>query len=250
MRAGSSAGQEGRAVGIDFFIDNNPRYRVTGYVGDPNAENEWDGKRFDGELLDGRQIQRLTEDHHHHAIEIQIETVPLEPPLPAELENFDPNPHWAYSGFSRFRERIAKTIGVELEMMYGFGSEYSVRRQYLMQVLGIPNGDGKGPEHYGEEVYAKAVEWWNENHRTWDTVDSGLVPLLDHSDCEDDLSPEECARIAPALREALDKLEPLSLPKAEPGTAAMVDQRDRENGEALLAMIEFCAKWKRRLVFC
>jgi hypothetical protein len=33
--------------------------------------------------------------------------------------------HWSYSGFNRFRTRIAKDIGVDLDKMYGFGGSTS-----------------------------------------------------------------------------------------------------------------------------
>lgn len=35
--------------------------------------------------------------------------------------------------------------------------------------------------------------------------DHDLIPLLNHSDCDGELTPEECKRVAPALREAVSK---------------------------------------------
>ena len=71
--------------------------------------------------------------------------------------------HWAYSGFIRFRERLAAAIGiVSLRDMEGFG------------------GEGR---------------------RSWEPFDDPIVPLLDHSDCEGELAPEVCRTVAPRLKE-------------------------------------------------
>jgi hypothetical protein len=69
---------------------------------------------------------------------------------------------WAYTGFHRFRERLAREEGLDLNAMQGFGGD-------------IP----------------------------WDETTTPLRPFLDHSDCEDDISPEECAQVAPRLEEIL-----------------------------------------------
>lgn len=41
----------------------------------------------------------------------------------------------------------------------------------------------------------------------WDETVTPLRPLLDHSDCDGDLSPEECAQIAPRLTEICQSWE-------------------------------------------
>lgn len=43
---------------------------------------------------------------------------------------------------------------------------------------------------------------------SFDTFDDDIIPLLDHSDCEGELSPEECARVAPRLRELVASWPP------------------------------------------
>lgn len=68
--------------------------------------------------------------------------------------------HWAYSGFMRFRTRLAETIGIDYVMMAGLGGR-----------------------------------------RSWETIKDPIVPLLNHSDCDGELSPDECRAIAPRLRE-------------------------------------------------
>lgn len=35
----------------------------------------------------------------------------------------------------------------------------------------------------------------------WDTVADPIKPLLDHSDCDGELTPDECRAVAPRLRE-------------------------------------------------
>jgi hypothetical protein len=70
--------------------------------------------------------------------------------------------HWAYGGFHRFREALAKHEGFDLNAMAGF--------------------DGS---------------------RSWGEIGTPLKPLLDHSDCDGDLLPEQCAQIAPRLREVV-----------------------------------------------
>ncbi len=67
--------------------------------------------------------------------------------------------HWSYSGFMRFRERLAQAIGIEdLSQMCGFGGT-------------VP----------------------------WTTVNDDLKPLLNHSDCEGTLGPKTCLRVAKRL---------------------------------------------------
>lgn len=66
---------------------------------------------------------------------------------------------WAYSGFNRFRTRLASEIGMELEKMEGFGGD-----------------------------------------TPWGNYADDILPFLNHSDCDGELSPEECAKIAPRIR--------------------------------------------------
>jgi hypothetical protein len=43
---------------------------------------------------------------------------------------------------------------------------------------------------------------------SFDTFDDDIIPLLDHSDCEGELTPEECARVAPRLRQLIASWPP------------------------------------------
>lgn len=76
--------------------------------------------------------------------------------------------HWSYGGFHNFRAMLAEHEGIDLDQMQG-----SARV-----------GDD-GPRI------------------SWDTVLTPLKPLLDHSDCDGNLSPEDCAAIAPHLRKVV-----------------------------------------------
>lgn len=69
------------------------------------------------------------------------------------------NVGWAYSGFNRFRARLAKEIGLDLDLMEGFGGD-----------------------------------------RKWSCQDA-IIPFLNHSDCEGELTAEECATVGPRLKE-------------------------------------------------
>lgn len=70
---------------------------------------------------------------------------------------------WAYSGFMRFRERLAQAEGINLRDMKGFGGQKSWE---------LPNGSPA----------------------------TSLAPLLRHSDCEGFLASYDCASVLPRLR--------------------------------------------------
>lgn len=72
---------------------------------------------------------------------------------------------WSYSGFHRFRRRLAMAaLGIDLDKMRGF----------------VALGEGRS--------------WTKLN-------DDPITLLLNHSDCDGELSPSECHLIAPRLRE-------------------------------------------------
>lgn len=79
--------------------------------------------------------------------------------------------HWSYGGFNRFRTVLARHEGIDLDRMEGF------RRR-------------------GDERPRLA----------WDATTTPLRPLLDHSDCDGELTPEECSQVAPRLREVVSAL--------------------------------------------
>ena len=94
-------------------------------------------------------------------------------------------------------------------------------RQRLAREIGIELNE---MEHFG-------------GARPWSDVVSDIVPLLNHSDCDGELSPEDCARVAPALRRLIARW-------AERG------DYDREMGERLAGMMEIAGARGLRLIFC
>jgi hypothetical protein len=70
----------------------------------------------------------------------------------------------------------------------------------------------------------------------WDTVPSPLRHLLDHSDCNGELTPDQAAELAPALRQALEVIGR----DADPDDLAW--DYDRRAGAELVQLLELCAK--------
>lgn len=109
------------------------------------------------------------------------------------------NAQWSYSGFNTFRRMVAKSCGFCLDDMEGFSiASYSealekTRAEY----------DPDGDEEYNEileRIWTEMIEAEGPK-RSWDEIDDPIVPLLHHSDCDGHLTPEECAQVAPRLRE-------------------------------------------------
>jgi hypothetical protein len=116
---------------------------------------------------------------------------------------------WSYSGFNDFRTRLARVIGITLNDMSGFG--------FLAEKAG---------------KQSKNIDW--------SEVDDPIVPLLDHSDCEGELDPKTCAKVAPRLRELLDKMD----------SDTTEERYDREQGLLLVEAMKQAAKTKKPLKFC
>ena len=81
--------------------------------------------------------------------------------------DYEKNAHWSYSGFNRFRTKIAALLGIQLDAMSGFGG----------------------------------ITAWT----TFE--DDPIHIFLNHSDCDGKLLPEECAKIAPRLKALIAKLD-------------------------------------------
>jgi hypothetical protein len=75
--------------------------------------------------------------------------------------------HWSYGGFNHARTRLAEAVGFVLTDMQGFGTL-----------------TGQTP-----------------GARSWDEITDPVKPLLNHSDCDGELTAEECKAAAPRLRE-------------------------------------------------
>lgn len=231
-------------MGVDFRIDDEPRYVLAGsltrWIGEPRI--------FDDETIDADELRYLFEDPPEQ-VDVKVVSRPQQPPLPDDLPE---HPSWAYSGFMRFRQRVAMTIGIDLRNMWGFQPtvlEIAEKRRGSKVMAGqIPNW---------ESFEREQIAWWEAQAGRWEDVDNPLVPFLHHSDCDGDLSPEQCATVAPALREAVENLAPLR----EWATAQDIDHdmpvvqnpayqdHDRTGGLQLVQMMEICAEYGRRLVF-
>jgi hypothetical protein len=118
-------------------------------------------------------------------------------------------PQWSHGGFGRFRERLAETEGFDLRDMYGF-TDFARRLT--------------DPDHVG---------------RDWDEIATTLKPLLDHSDCDGELTPAECAQVAPRLREI-----------AGQWPDDMEHRYDRRSGMALAGCMDECVALDVNLEFC
>lgn len=122
--------------------------------------------------------------------------------------------HWSYTGFARFRSALAAFEGIDLDRMEGF-------------------------KPYG------ASDGWTG--RPWSAVDAALKPLLDHSDCDGELAPDECRQIATRLRAVIDELWP-----ADTATFAIDPEAhfNRSNGLLLADGMEAAAAADEPLEFC
>lgn len=99
--------------------------------------------------------------------------------------------HWSYSGFNRFRVRLAAEAGIALNCTEGFA--YSYIRQTTYEEVNIYGGDVLD-RNFMDLIGIQPVI-------KWDKVKDDIVPLLNHSDCDGILTSEECRKVAPRLRE-------------------------------------------------
>jgi len=115
--------------------------------------------------------------------------------------------HWSYTSFSRFRRALAAFEGIDLDAMQGF------------------TAGGK----------------------PWESVTTPLKPLLDHSDCDGELAPADCTKVAPRLRAVIDELWPAETSTWEQNPEASIH---RSNGLLLAEGMEAAAASDEPLEFC
>ncbi len=142
--------------------------------------------------------------------------------------------HWAYSGFNRFRTKIAAEAGIALSCMEGFAvNPLGVKRYNHVSIFG-KNIEEKRP------VGAIAAEYCDyvgiQPVITWDKVSDDIKYLLNHSDCDGFLTPSECRKVAPRIRE---------LVKNWPD-----DDRDKINALLLANGMDLARSKRQKLKFC
>ena len=114
------------------------------------------------------------------------------------------NAQWAYSGFMRFREKLALADGITLRQMDSFGGDQPWE-----------NADGKDI-----------------------TI---LRPFLDHSDCDGELTWQECEQVVDRIEQIIDSW------RAPEGD--FTHGRDISQGKLLVAEMRDCIRTKTVLEF-
>lgn len=136
--------------------------------------------------------------------------------------------HWAYSGFMRFRTRIATEAGIVLSCMSGFSSGPIGKQYETLIILGESEESGSA---LGFDKYVG-----RQSVIPWESIKDDIAPLLNHSDCDGKLTSKECAKVAPRLRELVAKWPE--------------DDRDKINALELVNGMDSAVKANDCLRFC
>lgn len=76
---------------------------------------------------------------------------------------------------------------------------------------------------------------FNDKDFPWDKYPDPIILLINHSDCDEELSPEDCAKVAPRLREMV---------------APWPDDYDKTQALLLAEGMDSCVKNNESLEFC
>ncbi len=137
---------------------------------------------------------------------------------------------WGYIGFMQFRTKLAAEAGIALRCMDGFNYNSSLSQQY--EHLSIYGSEAKPSD--GSLMYGHYVG--NQPAIPWSKINDPIKYLLNHSDCEGELTPDECRKVAPRLRELV---------------AGWPDgDRDKENALELADGMDAAAAAGESLRFC
>ena len=148
---------------------------------------------------------------------------------------------WSYSGFGDFRIKVAAETEIELLDMAGYEPAKYMREIEEANKV-IENNEDRIRMDLGK---------LNDlpEGKSWDGIDDPIVPFLRHSDCEGILTPEECAQIAPRLKELIADWPlaiELNFPEEwqELGYPAWRQwvEHDKANGDLLVAGMEWAAE--------
>lgn len=134
--------------------------------------------------------------------------------------------HWAYSGFNRFRVKLAEEIGVCLNFMEGFWEEGTSSMSTVELTKRL----------VGTKVMDEHFFWLPKKPMKWDKISDPIVDLLYHSDCDGELTAEQCGKIAPRLRELIANWSD--------------DDYDKQQALLLAEGMEQCHKDNEPLKFC
>lgn len=141
--------------------------------------------------------------------------------------------HWGYSGFMRFRTRLAAEAGIALHCMEGFAVSYIGAfigtKQSFCKTVDVYDSSIESNKHPAGYIGSQPVI-------SWDKVKDDIVPLLNHSDCDGILTPDECRKVAPRLRELVANW--------------LDDDRDKINALLLAEGMEKAASKNENLEFC
>lgn len=118
---------------------------------------------------------------------------------------------WSYSGFNRFREKVARGIGIDLRNMIGFAPF---------------------------NLSGKELDIWEAQAGSWKDIKSPLKYFLNHSDCEGQISAKRCGLIYPILNKIVLSLED-----------SIENEHDKSSGKELVKTMKDCAKNNKPLIF-
>lgn len=131
--------------------------------------------------------------------------------------------HWSYSGFMHFRTRLAAEAGIALHCMESFAYTMLGEKCEKIVLYLFNEKESRSEGIVGIQPVIK-----------WSSVQGEIVPFLNHSDCDGEMSPNECEVTAPIIRELVaswpdddyDKIQALELVEGMEEAA--------RNGECLL----------------
>jgi len=212
-------------MGLGFHADNTPRFYFREAAPDGQIA-QWDEWR-EISAHEGYSMIENAVYETDKVFEIRVE--------PIKRVSFD-YIGIPYSAFGRFRERLWQQIRPKgkpvLGLMQGFMPSTALEIYRLREGHDLPIYSQ--PEDY-KLFEGEMHDWWHLHAANWDDVETPLRHLIHHSDCDGDLSPEQCREVAPALREAVSSWNE--------------GDYEREFAENLANAMDICAENNRRLIF-
>ena len=123
-----------------------------------------------------------------------------------KIKDNEETAHWSYGGFNRFREKLAKEVGIaNLNEMDGWKTDTG--------------------NHLGK--YIEGISWSKIKHP--------IKYLLNHSDCDGQISAKRCGELADIIYFLVSKWN--------------IDDYDRQQGQILALNMKMCHKKNVPLIF-